>query len=96
MSVSADVLRACIPLIFEKAVAEPTFCVLYADLCAVLTRELDASPRFGNDETGKAVTFKRELLNTCAQTHLARCCDLGCERHQWRLRRAAVCQEPST
>ena len=42
MSVSAEMLRVCIPLIFEKAVAEPTFCVLYADLCAVLTRELDA------------------------------------------------------
>jgi hypothetical protein len=47
MSVSAEMLRVCIPLIFEKAVAEPTFCVLYADLCAVLTRELDAQPTFG-------------------------------------------------
>jgi hypothetical protein len=64
MSVSAEMLRMCIPLIFEKAVAEPTFCVLYADLCTVLFRELDASPSFGSDN-GKPVTFRRELLNTC-------------------------------
>jgi hypothetical protein len=64
MSVSAEMLRMCIPLIFEKAVAEPTFCVLYADLSAVLSRELDERATFGTDN-GKTVTFRRELLNTC-------------------------------
>lgn len=64
MSVSAEMLRVCIPLIFEKAISEPTFCALYAELCAMLTRELDAQPTFGSEQ-GKVVTFKRELLNTC-------------------------------
>lgn len=63
MAVSRDVLRACIPLLFEKAVAEPTFCALYADLSSVLSASL-ASHDFGT-ENGKPVAFRRELLNTC-------------------------------
>ena len=30
---SADILKKSITTIFEKAVAEPTFCFLYAELC---------------------------------------------------------------
>lgn len=63
MAASADVLRACIPLLFEKAVAEPTFCALYADLSSVLSTSL-ADYDFGS-ENGKPVAFRRELLNTC-------------------------------
>lgn len=63
MSVSTEVLRKCIPLLFEKAVAEPKFCALYADLSAILSKEL-ASHDFGSSE-GKPISFKRELLNTC-------------------------------
>jgi hypothetical protein len=63
MSVSTEVLRKCIPLLFEKAVAEPKFCALYADLSAILSREL-AAHDYGSDD-GKPISFKRELLNTC-------------------------------
>jgi translation initiation factor 4G len=64
ISVSTEVLRKCIPLLFEKAVAEPKFCALYADLSAILSKEL-ASHDYGTSPEGKPITFKRELLNTC-------------------------------
>lgn len=64
MSVSTEVLRKCIPLLFEKAVAEPKFCALYADLSAILSKEL-ATHDFGISSEGKPISFKRELLNTC-------------------------------
>lgn len=60
---SADILRQTISLIFEKAVAEPTFCALYALLCNKLADELsDFPPPEGED---KPMTFRRVLLNTC-------------------------------
>eukprot|EP00892_Ulva_mutabilis_P008950 jgi/Ulvmu1/6427/UM003_0056.1 len=63
MAASPEVLRASIPLLFEKAVAEPTFCALYADLSSVLSASL-ADHDFGT-ESGKPVAFRRELLNAC-------------------------------
>ncbi|CAJ1975520.1 unnamed protein product [Sphenostylis stenocarpa] len=49
--------------IFHKAVLEPTFCPMYAQLCSYLNGNL---PPFPSEEPGgKEITFKRVLLNTC-------------------------------
>ncbi|CAN1328632.1 Eukaryotic translation initiation factor isoform 4G-1, partial [Linum perenne] len=62
---SADILKGVISLIFEKAVLEPTFCPMYAQLCSDLNEKL---PPFPSDEPGgKEVTFKRVLLNNCQE-----------------------------
>ncbi|CAN1223672.1 Eukaryotic translation initiation factor isoform 4G-1 [Linum grandiflorum] len=62
---SADILKGVISLIFEKAVLEPTFCPMYAQLCSDLNEKL---PPFPSDETGgKEITFKRVLLNNCQE-----------------------------
>lgn len=62
---SADILKGVIQLIFEKAVLEPTFCPMYAQLCFDLNEKL---PPFPSDEPGgKEVTFKRVLLNNCQE-----------------------------
>jgi translation initiation factor 4G len=62
---SADILKGVISLIFDKAVLEPTFCPMYAQLCADLNEKL---PPFPSDETGgKEITFKRVLLNICQE-----------------------------
>lgn len=60
---SADTLRKTISLVFEKAVAEPTFCALYASLCEVLSNELPDFPPLEGEM--KPLTFRRILLNTC-------------------------------
>lgn len=61
--VSAEVLKATIGLVFENAVAQPTFCAMYAELCLCLAGELPAfPPPVGED---KPLAFKRVLLNTC-------------------------------
>lgn len=55
-------VRQLIPVVFEKAVGEPAFCNLYAQLCEKLNTML------GPLETGiggKKVDFKKLLLNTC-------------------------------
>ncbi|EEF28321.1 Eukaryotic initiation factor iso-4F subunit p82-34, putative [Ricinus communis] len=62
---SADVLKDVIKLIFEKAVLEPTFCPMYAQLCSDLNGRL---PSFPSEEPGgKEITFKRALLNICQE-----------------------------
>ncbi|KAJ4845824.1 Eukaryotic translation initiation factor isoform 4G-1 [Turnera subulata] len=62
---SADILKDVISLIFDKAVLEPTFCPMYAQLCSDLNEKL---PQFPSDEPdGKEITFKRVLLNNCQE-----------------------------
>ncbi|PHU08271.1 Eukaryotic translation initiation factor isoform 4G-1 [Capsicum chinense] len=62
---SADILKGVIALIFDKAVLEPTFCPMYAQLCSDLNEKL---PPFPSDEPGgKEITFKRVLLNNCQE-----------------------------
>ncbi|CAL5402166.1 unnamed protein product [Camellia sinensis] len=61
----ADILKDVICLIFDKAVLEPTFCPMYAELCSDLNEKL---PPFPSDEPGgKEITFKRVLLNLCQE-----------------------------
>ncbi|CAL5341187.1 unnamed protein product [Camellia sinensis] len=60
-----DILKDVISLIFDKAVLEPTFCPMYAELCSDLNEKL---PPFPSDEPGgKEITFKRVLLNICQE-----------------------------
>jgi translation initiation factor 4G len=62
---SAEILQGVISLIFEKAVLEPNFCSMYAQLCLNLSKEL---PEFPPEQEGeKPVTFRRVLLNTCQE-----------------------------
>nr|XP_043623256.1 eukaryotic translation initiation factor [Erigeron canadensis] len=62
---SADILKGVISLIFDKAVLEPTFCPMYAQLCSDLNTKL---PPFPSEEPdGKEITFKRLLLNNCQE-----------------------------
>ncbi|XP_027358510.1 eukaryotic translation initiation factor-like isoform X1 [Abrus precatorius] len=62
---SADILKDVISLIFDKAVLEPTFCPMYAQLCSDLNEKL---PPFPSEEPGgKEITFKRVLLNNCQE-----------------------------
>lgn len=62
---SADILKGVISLIFDKAVLEPTFCPMYAQLCSDLNEKL---PPFPPEEAGgKDITFKRVLLNNCQE-----------------------------
>jgi translation initiation factor 4G len=57
------VLKATITLVFESAVAQPTFCAMYADLCLHLSREVPEFPPGEGDV--RPIKFKRVLLNTC-------------------------------
>ncbi|KAG9137394.1 hypothetical protein Leryth_017721 [Lithospermum erythrorhizon] len=62
---TADILQGVISLIFDKAVLEPTFCPMYAQLCSDLNEKM---PPFPSDEPGgKEITFKRVLLNNCQE-----------------------------
>lgn len=62
---SAEILKGVISLVFDKAVLEPTFCPMYAELCVHLSRAL---PEFPSDEDdGKPFTFRRILLNSCQE-----------------------------
>eukprot|EP00250_Pteridium_aquilinum_P004367 c14581_g1_i1 orf=369-2852(+) len=62
---SAEILKGVISLVFDKAVLEPTFCPMYAELCVHLSKAL---PEFPSDEDGgKSVTFRRILLNSCQE-----------------------------
>ncbi|KAF6252216.1 eukaryotic initiation factor [Scenedesmus sp. NREL 46B-D3] len=60
---TADILKHTISLVFENAVAQPTFCAMYADLCLSLSKELPSFPPAEGDD--KPVMFRRVLLNTC-------------------------------
>lgn len=62
---TAEILQGVIKLIFDKAVLEPTFCAMYAQLCVHLSKEL---PEFPSEQPGeKPVIFRRVLLNTCQE-----------------------------
>lgn len=62
---TADILKGVISLIFDKAVLEPTFCPMYAELCSDLNEKL---PPFPSDEPGgRQITFKRVLLDNCQE-----------------------------
>ena len=58
-------LQGVITLIFDKAVLEPTFCPMYAELCSDINDKL---PTFPPEEPGgKEIAFKRVLLNICQE-----------------------------
>lgn len=59
---NATTLRGLISQIFDKALMEPTFCEMYANLCCRLAQEL---PDFTEDNN--KITFKRVLLNKCQE-----------------------------
>ncbi|GAA0144702.1 translation initiation factor [Lithospermum erythrorhizon] len=62
---TADILMGVVSLVFDKAVMEPIFCPMYAQLCADLGYKL---PTFPSDEPGgKQITFKRVLINNCQE-----------------------------
>ncbi|KAL6012191.1 hypothetical protein ACLOJK_002669 [Asimina triloba] len=60
-----DILKDVIQLIFDKAVLEPTFCPMYAQLCSDLNERLLPFP--SEEPGGKEITFKRTLLNNCQE-----------------------------
>ncbi|KAL8149629.1 eukaryotic translation initiation factor-like [Apium graveolens] len=62
---SADILKGVISLLFDKAVLEPTFCPMYAELCSDLNENLPPFP--ANEPGGREITFKRILLNNCQE-----------------------------
>lgn len=68
---SERTLRGFIDQVFDKALAEPTFCQIYAQLCADVSPEMPVFPVIpANEETGEPgrdeiVNFRRELLNKC-------------------------------
>ncbi|XP_048491005.2 eukaryotic translation initiation factor-like [Beta vulgaris subsp. vulgaris] len=62
---SAEILKGVISLIFDKAVLEPTFYPMYAQLCSDLNEKL---PPYPPEEAGaKEITFMRVLLNICQE-----------------------------
>lgn len=65
MSFFALLLQGVISLIFDKAVLEPTFCPMYAQLCSDLNEKLQSFP--SEEPGGKEITFKRVLLNICQE-----------------------------
>lgn len=60
---TSELMQTCISLLFDKAVLEPTFCSIYADLCVSLSSALPEFP--DPDDPTKPQTFRRVLLNTC-------------------------------
>ncbi|KAM7477129.1 hypothetical protein LguiB_024372 [Lonicera macranthoides] len=63
---STFIIHGIVSLIFDKAVLEPTFCPMYAQLCSDLKKKL---PPFPSDEPGgKEIMFHRTLLNNCQET----------------------------
>ena len=65
---SEERLRSVIDLIFEKAVAEPSFSVAYANLCACLMQVKVSVGEQGDTEGSQAVSnlsFRKVLLTRC-------------------------------
>ncbi|GAB2218222.1 hypothetical protein Droror1_Dr00001441 [Drosera rotundifolia] len=62
---STEILEGIISLIFDKAVLEPTFCPMYAQLCSDLNDKLRPFPP--KEPGGKEITFKRVLLDKCQE-----------------------------
>lgn len=61
---NTEILHGSIALVFENAVAQPTFVKMYADLCDQLSKEL---PKMEGSEADTSRTFRRVLLNTCQE-----------------------------
>ena len=61
----AATLAETISIVFDKAIWEPGFCGMYADVCLRLSKELPEFP--SGVAGGKPVTFRRILLNTCQE-----------------------------
>jgi hypothetical protein len=59
---NAATLTGVVSQIFYRALMEPIYCEMYADLCSHLAEEL---PDFNEDN--EKVTFKRILLNKCQE-----------------------------
>ncbi len=67
--VGYEAVEGTIRMVFENAVAQPTFVPMYADLCA----ELDAAlPEYAPPGAGAApASFKKLLANTCQEEYEA-------------------------
>ncbi|KAF3651754.1 putative eukaryotic translation initiation factor isoform 4G-1-like isoform X2 [Capsicum annuum] len=59
---SARFLKGVVSSIFDKAITEPTFCPMYAQLCSDLNEN---QPPFLSD--GKEITFKCVVWNNCQE-----------------------------
>lgn len=64
---SHEILQGTIALVFENAVAQPTFVAMYANLCAELDSIL---PEFAGAD-GKPESFRKMLANTCQEEYEA-------------------------
>ena len=62
---SHEVLQGTITMVFENAVAQPTFVAMYANLCAELDSIL---PEFAGKD-GKPESFRKMLANTCQEEY---------------------------
>ncbi|KAK9827674.1 hypothetical protein WJX81_006915 [Elliptochloris bilobata] len=62
----AEVLHATIRLVFENAVAQPTFVPMYAELCDRLSKVLPEFPSTDASDS-RPMSFRRVLLNTCQE-----------------------------
>ncbi|XP_052158265.1 zinc finger CCCH domain-containing protein 43-like isoform X1 [Oryza glaberrima] len=60
-----DILKDVIDLTLEKAVAEPTLCPMYAQLCSYLNENLTAFPP--KNTHCEQITFKQALSDKCQQ-----------------------------
>jgi translation initiation factor 4G len=67
-------LQGVILLIFDKAVLDPHFCSMYAQLCVHLSKELPEFPseqeeiaEVESKKKKKAVAFRRVLLSSCQE-----------------------------
>ncbi|KAM0920424.1 hypothetical protein ACQ4PT_007520 [Festuca glaucescens] len=60
---TSDILKDVTSLIFRKAVSEPTFCPMYAQLCYEIHGYLPSFP--AEKPGGRNITFKHLLLNNC-------------------------------
>ncbi|KAI8489500.1 Eukaryotic translation initiation factor 4 gamma 2 [Branchiostoma belcheri] len=56
------ILKGIILLVFEKAIDEPKYCSMYAQLCR---RLCDDAPNFDDPNKSGTTTFRRLLLNKC-------------------------------
>ncbi|CAM0958712.1 unnamed protein product [Alopecurus aequalis] len=58
-----DILEDVINVMFEKAVSEPTFCPMYAQLCSYLNKKRTAP--HSEEPDGKEIAFSSALLDNC-------------------------------
>eukprot|EP00003_Mantamonas_plastica_P030223 TRINITY_DN7391_c1_g1_i2.p1 TRINITY_DN7391_c1_g1~~TRINITY_DN7391_c1_g1_i2.p1 ORF type:complete len:1194 (-),score=542.44 TRINITY_DN7391_c1_g1_i2:54-3635(-) len=62
---SAEIMEGMISEIFDKALDEPTWGPLYAELCARMKEEVSS---FDDPNSEKPITFKRLLLDKCQKS----------------------------